>query len=118
MVEVVVDRGVGGGKLLQGPYISELRHRPLSSSERLVGILGSIVEPTDALLIGGIADYRHRRAVRPKPVGHNGLRLAIAFHRALQELQRSPTIPNALLQTLPAPRLRDPPLAIGNESRH
>jgi len=85
MVEVVVDRGVGGGKLLQGLYGPELRHRSFSSSERLVGILGSVVEPTAALF--------HRRTVRPKPVCHNGLRLAIAFHRALQELQRSPTIP-------------------------
>jgi hypothetical protein len=71
LVEVVVDRGMGGGEFLQGLYISELRHRSFSSSERLVGILGSIVEPPTALLIGGIADYLHRRSVRPKPVGYN-----------------------------------------------
>ena len=45
LVEVVVDRGMGGGEFLQGLYISELRHRSFSSSEGLVGILGSIVEP-------------------------------------------------------------------------
>jgi len=36
LIEVVVDRGVGGGKLLQGLYIPELHHRILSSSERLM----------------------------------------------------------------------------------
>ena len=30
------DRGMDGGKLLKGLYAPELRHRPLSSSERLV----------------------------------------------------------------------------------
>ena len=45
LVKVVVDRGMDGGEFLQGLYISELRHRSFSSSERLVGILGSIVEP-------------------------------------------------------------------------
>ncbi len=36
LIEVIVDRGVGGGKFLQGLYISELGHRRFSSSERLV----------------------------------------------------------------------------------
>ncbi len=36
LVEVVVDRGMGGGEFLQGRYISELRYRAFSSSERLV----------------------------------------------------------------------------------
>ncbi len=35
-VEMVVDRGVNGGKFLQGFAVPELRHRPFSSSERLV----------------------------------------------------------------------------------
>ncbi len=42
LVEVVVDRGMGGGEFLQGPHIFEFRHRSFSPSERLVGILGSI----------------------------------------------------------------------------
>ena len=71
LVEVVVDRGMGGGKLLEGLHVPELRHRSFSSSERLVGILSPIVEPPTALLIGRIADYLHRRSVRPKPVGYN-----------------------------------------------
>ncbi len=60
VVEVVVDRGMGGGEFVQGLYVPELRHRSFSSPERLVGILGSIVEPPTALLIGSIADYLHR----------------------------------------------------------
>jgi hypothetical protein len=54
LVEVVVERGMGGGEFLQGLYVSEPRHRSFSSSERLVRILGSIVEPPTALLIGSI----------------------------------------------------------------
>jgi hypothetical protein len=36
VVKVVVDRGMGGGKLLESFHVSELRHRSFSSSERLV----------------------------------------------------------------------------------
>ena len=35
VVEMIVDRGMGGGEFLQGLYIPELRHRALSSPERL-----------------------------------------------------------------------------------
>ena len=71
LVEVVVNRGMGGGEFLESFYIPEARHCPLSSSERLVGVLGSIIEPPAALLIGSIADDLHRRSVRPKPVGYD-----------------------------------------------
>ena len=36
VVEMVVDRSVDGGELLQGLDVPEFRHRSLSSSERLV----------------------------------------------------------------------------------
>ncbi len=83
LVEVIMDRSMGGGEFLQGLYVSEFRHRAFSSSERLVGILGSIVEPTSTLLIGSIADYLHRRSVRPKPVGYDRSRSAVTLHRTL-----------------------------------
>jgi len=35
-VEVIVDRGVNGGEFLEGLDVPELRHRALSSSERLM----------------------------------------------------------------------------------
>jgi hypothetical protein len=50
LVEVVMDRGLGGCEFLQSLYVPEPGHRSFSSSERLVGILGSIVEPATALL--------------------------------------------------------------------
>ncbi len=71
VVEVVMDRGMGGGKLLEGLHVPELRHRSFSSSERLVGILSPIVDPPAALLISSIAEDLHRRSIRPKPVGYN-----------------------------------------------
>ena len=36
VVEVIVDRGMDGGEFLEGLYIPEARHCPLSSSEGLV----------------------------------------------------------------------------------
>ena len=93
LIEVIVDRGMDGGEFLQGLYIPEPRHRSFSSSERLVRILGSIVEPPTAFLIGSVADRLHRRSVRPRPVGYEQFRPAITLHRALQELQRRPAIP-------------------------
>jgi hypothetical protein len=36
VVEVIVDRGMGSGKLLEGLHAPELRHRSFSSSEWLV----------------------------------------------------------------------------------
>jgi hypothetical protein len=49
VVEVVVDQAVHcaleGGKLLQASDPPEAKHRPFPSSERLVGILGVVVEP-------------------------------------------------------------------------
>jgi hypothetical protein len=66
---------MGGGEFLQGLHISEFRHRSFLPSERLVGILGSIVEPPTADLIGRIADYLHRRSVRSKPVGYQFIQI-------------------------------------------
>src|SRR5680860_756832 len=77
-VEVIVDRGVGGGELLESFHVPELRHRSFSSSEWLMGIFSPIVEPPTTLLIGSIADYFYRRSARPKPFGYNRSRLAIA----------------------------------------
>jgi hypothetical protein len=36
VVEVIVDRGMGGGELLESFHAPELCHRSFSSSERLV----------------------------------------------------------------------------------
>jgi hypothetical protein len=68
VVEVVVDRGMGGGEFLQGLCVPEPRHCILSSPERLVGILGSVSchithltnvssKPVPAHSIGGVEGY-------------------------------------------------------------
>ena len=36
LIETIMDRGVDGGKLLEGHHVSELGHRRFSSPERLV----------------------------------------------------------------------------------
>jgi hypothetical protein len=36
LIEVIVDRGVNGSKLLQGLYVPEICHRSFSSSKGLV----------------------------------------------------------------------------------
>src|SRR5680860_1269027 len=63
LVEVIVDRSMGGGKLLEGFHVPEPLHRSFSSSERLVGIFHPVVEPTTAGLVGRITDHIHRCAV-------------------------------------------------------
>ncbi len=100
LVEMIMGRGVNGGKFLQRSCVPEPLHRSFSSSERLVGILSAIVAPPTTLLIGGIADCLHRRSVRPKPVGYHRSRSTATLHRALQELQRGPAIPALRLENL------------------
>ena len=63
VVEVVVDRSMDGGEFLQGLDVSEPRHRPFPSSERLVRVLGPVVEPTTAGLGVRITDHRQRRPI-------------------------------------------------------
>ena len=63
LVDVIVDEGMGGGEFLQGLYISEHRHRCFSPPERLVEILGPIVEPPATDLRLSITDHIHRCAV-------------------------------------------------------
>ena len=45
LVEVVVDGAVERGELLQRSHAPKAQHRPFSSSERLVTVLGPVVQP-------------------------------------------------------------------------
>jgi len=45
LVEVVMDGPVYGGEFLECSHPPEAEHRPLSSSQRLVRILGAVVDP-------------------------------------------------------------------------
>jgi hypothetical protein len=63
IVEKVVDGGMDGGDFLEGANVPKPRHRFFPSSEWLVRVFGSIVEPTAAFLVGGVAHHLHRRTV-------------------------------------------------------
>ena len=43
-IEVVADIGMDGGEFLQVAHAAKTHHRPLSSPELLVGILGPVVQ--------------------------------------------------------------------------
>ena len=62
LVEEACDGGVDGSDFLKCIHVPGLRHRPLLSPERLMCVLGSIVEPAAARLSGSIADHLHRRS--------------------------------------------------------
>ena len=54
---------MNGSKFLQGLYVPEIGYCPFPSSERLVRVLGPVVEPTTAGLGGRIADHSRRSTV-------------------------------------------------------
>jgi hypothetical protein len=56
-------------------------------------ILRPIVELTANLLSIGDADVFHRRGIRAKPIGRDGLGAVIFLHDALQKLQRCSLVP-------------------------
>ena len=56
LIEMVMDRGVNGGELLQCSHPTKAEHRALSPSEGLVRILRAIVGPTTGLL--AVADAK------------------------------------------------------------
>jgi len=63
VIEMIVDRGVDGGKFLQGLDVPELCHRTLSSSKWLVRVFRPIIEPTSTLLAPHDPNRFHRSAV-------------------------------------------------------
>ena len=93
VAEVVMDRGTDGGEFLQGLYVPEIGHCRFPSSERLVRVLGPVVEPPTTGPGGRIADHSHRSSVERKPVRDDRSRPAITLHRAFQKPECSPAIP-------------------------
>lgn len=63
VVEVVVKRGMDRSELLKGLHVPKLRHRTLSSPERLMRVFGPVVKPATALLSGSVTDHLYRRTV-------------------------------------------------------
>ena len=56
-----------GSEFLQGLDVSEPHHRSFPSSERLMGMLGSIVEPSSTVLTLQDANLFHRGAMAGWP---------------------------------------------------
>ena len=86
--KVVVDRGVDGCELLQCSHAPEPQHRPFSSSEWQVRILGPVVEPAPHLAVVAAAWLLERRPVGSQAIRDDGLGSAMPFHGFLEEFQR------------------------------
>ncbi len=70
LVEVVVDRAVHRGELMQTSHPPEPQHRPLPSSLWRMTVLHPIVgAPASRLVACFEIELPHRRSVRPKLVG-------------------------------------------------
>jgi hypothetical protein len=52
-----------GDEFLQGSHAPEAKHRPFSSSKRLVGILSPIIEPAASFLFVCVANDLHRGTI-------------------------------------------------------
>ena len=63
LVEVIVEGGMDGAKLLQRLHLSEPEHGSLSPSERLVRVLGQVVRIAADLLAVSDAEFLHRGTV-------------------------------------------------------
>ena len=72
-------RSMDRGEFLQRFHPPKSLHRPLSSSERKMGILGLVIEPSAYLAAIQIAEFAHRCRVVFQPVGHNGFDPTVRF---------------------------------------
>ena len=93
LVEVVVDGAVYRGKFLQTSHLSEAKHGPFTSSERLVTVFGSVVEPLSNNSIVRPDQLLESRAVGRQAIGHNCLGRAMSAKRFSEEFQRGLAIP-------------------------
>src|SRR5665213_1071519 len=84
---MVVDLRVNRGEFLECFHPPKSEHSPLSSPERLVRILGPVVQPAPALLAIGGGDLLQRGAIGAQAVGHDGAGPTMALSGFLDELQ-------------------------------
>ena len=87
-VEVITDGGVAGGKLLQSLDISNSGVGPFPSSERLVQVFCSIIQPAPAPLAKLDLERFEHCPIRCQAIGHDDLRAAIPRNRTSQRLKR------------------------------
>ena len=60
LIKVIVDRGMSRDEFLKRFDVPKFGHRSFSSSERLMRVFGTVVEPTSSSLADFIADHLHR----------------------------------------------------------
>ena len=67
--EVVVDRGLDSGTLLQALDVPDPGHHPVPPSNRWMRVLGSGVKPASAFPPSKTSERLHRSRIRSQPVG-------------------------------------------------
>jgi hypothetical protein len=67
-VEVIVDRAVQRGKVLQTSHPPEAEHRPFPSPERLMAVLRPVVQPASRLALASRAQSRQGHPVGRQPI--------------------------------------------------
>ena len=92
-IKVVVDLAVDGDEFLKRLRPTEFEHRRLSSSKRLVGIVGPIVLPAADLSALEVAYFPHGCAVGAQPVGDDDFGTAMALHSFLEKFQGGGLVP-------------------------
>ncbi len=92
-IKVVVDLAMDGDEFLERLRPAEFEHRRLSSSKRLVGILGSIVLPAADFPAFEITNFPHGRAVGAQPIGDDDFGTAMAPYGFLEEFQSDGLVP-------------------------
>jgi len=100
VVEMVGDGGVDGGEHLQTSHAPEAEHRPLSSSERQVCILRTVVQPAAGFLPVGDAQVFHGRSVGPQLVGHVAIARTMFLHSFPKKLQSCLLVPGLCYKAL------------------
>ena len=83
-VKMGVDAGMDGGELLKGFELPVAKHRPLSSPERQMGVLGPVVKPVTHDVPVKITQLAHRRRVG------FGVLVTVLQKVPLREWQNSP----------------------------
>ena len=87
LVEVVVDRAVHGGELLQTSHAPEAQHRPFSPSKGLVAVLGTVVKPMSSFPFSHGAQASQRGAIGSQSVGDDDVGRAMPLERFPEEFQ-------------------------------
>ena len=88
LVEVVVDGAVYRGKFLQTSHLSEAKHGPFTSSERLVTVFSAIIQPFSDGSRVSTHQFFEGCAVGCQAVSHDCLRRTVSSKRFPEEFQR------------------------------